>query len=170
MSVYLPKVNQLKNCENTNIIEILRYIARKEGYINCSNIEFNKLYYKVILPRAKQSNINISKRQYKRMRKIYHGRFPVAANDLLLILYEILLDYKEYKPHNPVKNNITYSDYTVSYVKYVVERILRHDEAFSNVLITDDGRQLFEDFINRINELEEEVYRHNETKIYNDIW
>ena len=29
MSVYLPKVNQLKNCENTNIIEILRYIAEK---------------------------------------------------------------------------------------------------------------------------------------------
>ena len=32
MSVYLPKINQLKNFENTNIIKILRYIAGKEGY------------------------------------------------------------------------------------------------------------------------------------------
>ena len=38
------KIKSIRGKDNKNIIEVLRYIATKEKYIICGNIQYRKLY------------------------------------------------------------------------------------------------------------------------------
>lgn len=163
--------------ENDHLIEVLRYIAKTEGYISCGNVQFNKLYYGVLREKfmlASQKDIfqgrtvNISIRQYRRLRKYKRGKITINTAVYLLALYDIMLSYKKKTGIVPCIDDITYTQYIVDLVLSQIDIILHLDN--NNPDYIDSAEYaifsaIYEDFVNLDN-----AVGFNNLKIYNNIW
>lgn len=169
MSTY-TKIEELKNKENKAVVQVLKYIAKKEGYMNGEDIEYRRLYYYFLrnkfLKTAHNNPVNgfyVSYRQYKRLRIYRKGKFPIHTAVYLLTLYEIMYGYKKRADLGIVKDDISYTTYIVNDLKKEIENILILP-GVSPVLLT-RLTQISSDF----GILDNKTGR-NSKKIYNNIW
>ena len=96
------RLKKLAGKENDRIVEVLRYIAKNEGYLSCGNVQYRKLYYEVLrdwFVKASQKDIfrgrvvTVSIKQYRRLRKYIRGKFSINTAVYLMGLYDIMLSY-----------------------------------------------------------------------------
>ena len=150
MATYV-KIEELKNKENKSVIQVLKYIAKKEGYMNGEDIEYRRLYYYFLrnkfLITAHNNPVNgfcVSYRQYKRLRKYRKGEFPIHTAVYLLTLYEIMYNYKKNAPLGIVENDISYTTYIANDLKREIGNILRL--AGVPTILVQTFRQISSDF------------------------
>lgn len=176
MPTYM-RIKQLSGKENDHMIEVLRYIAWKEGYISCGNVQFKRLYYgvlreKFVLTSKKDlfqgRTVTISIRQYRRLRKYIRGRFSINTAVYLLALYDIMLDYNQETGLEPRIGNITYTQYIVDLLLSQINIILDPNNNNPDYIDPNDYEifsAIYDDFVRLDN-----ITGGNDFKLYNNIW
>ena len=178
------QIKELKGFENDRVEMVLRYIAenydKKHSYISSDNtIQYGRMYYDFLgcrFIRAAQNpifqnrRIQISRRQYNRIRKYRGGRVTINTAVFLLALYEIMIDiYKKIKigPNlEPRINDITYTEYMVGVLLQHIRIILN---PINNALtyIDPDDYNVFETIYRECREVDN-IACNNPFKIYNN--
>ena len=176
MPTYI-KIKKLVGKENDHMIEVLRYIAKNEGYMSCGNVQFKKLYYRVLKEKfllASQNAIfqgrivTISIRQYRRLRKYIRGSFSINTAVYLMALYDIMLGYQKKAEIVPCIENITYTQYIVDLLLSQIDIILHPDNNNPDLVDPADYAvfsAIYDDFVSLDNAVGE-----NDFKLYNNIW
>ena len=169
MATYV-KIKEIKDKENKSIVQVLKYIAEKEGYMSGKDIQYKKLYYFFLrdkfLKTAKKCGVNdftVSIKQYKRLRIYRKGKFSIHIAVYLLTLYEIMYNYKKKASIGNVVNDISYTTYIVNDLKNEIHRILMTG-GVSPIL-----QQIFQQIYSEFIDLDNKTGRRN-NRIYNNIW
>lgn len=176
MRTYM-KIKQLSGKENDRMIQVLRHIAKEEGYISCGNVQFKKLYYNVLKEKFVLTSkkdlfqgrmVTISIRQYRRLRKYTRGRFSINTAVYLLALYDIMYGYQEKPGFVPHIDNITYTQYVVDLLLSQINIILDPNNNNPDYIAPDDYEifsAIYNDFVKLDN-----ITGGNDFKLYNNIW
>lgn len=177
MITYIP-IRELRGKKNKNLEKVMRYIAKKEGYLNSNGeIQLRNLFNKVIKPEIikiiQENNLSIaySRKQFKRMRTDKRGRFPINIVVYLCALYNIMLNYNEEKPSSlkPFVDHITYTQYIVGELKNYLGIIVNQHNHIDDYLAPQMMDVIFRIYNQDFHELDEYTGQ-NKFKIYNDIW
>ena len=173
------KINQIRDMENKNMIEVLRYIAKKEGYFLEGNIQYKRLFNNVLKPKFIQNAIasndgrsSISRRQYNRLRKYRHGSFPIGICIYLHTLYEIMLRYQQEADITPKIDDVSYTQYILNYLRDQIEYIVNNNNQNGNGqnnIIDETHQNNFRTIYEQLIDLDN-TCGDNQLKIYNNIW
>ena len=173
------KINQIRDMENKNMIAVLRYIASKEGYLSEGNIQYKSLFNNVLKPEfiqiaiaSNESRKCISRRQYNRLRKYKHGKFPINICIYLHALYEIMLGYQQEAEITPKADDFSYTEYILNYLRDQIEYIVANynqNENGQNNTVDETHQNIFNTIYDRIIYLDN-TCGENGLKIYNNIW
>lgn len=176
MPTYI-QIKKLVGKENDHMIEVLRYIAKKEGYMSCGNVQFKRLYYGVLREKfilASQKDIfqgrivTISIRQYRRLRKYIRGKFSINTAVYLMALYDLMLSYQKKTGIVPCIDDTTYTQYIVALLLSQIDIILHPDNNNPEHIDPTDYAifsAIYNDFVNLDN-----AVGGNAFKLYNNIW
>lgn len=176
MATYV-RIKELSGKENANLIKVLKYIAEKEGYLSCGNIQYRKLFNKFLKPKFIQvsrkyifsnRSVSISRKQYNRLRVYVRGQFSINTAVYLIALYEIMLNYNEHSGLTPCIDDISYTSYIVNVLKREINTILNlyhHNLCYLSANDVAIFEQIRDDFIYIDNQT-----GGNSRKIYNNIW
>ena len=167
------KIKSIRGKDNKNIIEVLRYIATKEKYIICGNIQYRKLYYNVLkkafIATAQQKGLNksaVSMNQYKHLRKYKRGKFSINIAIYLLALYRIMLSYDVHTDLTPKEDDISYTTYILNELKNEILFIVNNS---GNEYIDEERAEIYSQISQELFDLDQET-GNNKNKIYNNIW
>jgi len=176
MPTYI-QIKKLVGKENDHMIEVLRYIAKNEGYMSCGNVQFKRLYYGVLREKfilASQKDIfqgrivTISIRQYRRLRKYIRGKFSINTAVYLMALYDLMLSYQKKTGIVPCIDDTTYTQYIVALLLSQIDIILHPDNNIPEHIDPTDYTifsAIYNDFVNLDN-----AVGGNDFKLYNNIW
>lgn len=175
MSTYSPAINELRKKTNVNLVTILRYIAKEEGFIESNRIEYSNLYKEFLLPKFKEytraNNIDIrfSRKQFRRMRYMSKGKFPINICTYLLFIYYILYDYNK-KLDVESENGLQYSEYIIKYIRYYIDEVLAENNIDTLMkYCTEPEINTLNSIADSIRAMDMETSEHS-FKLYNDIW
>lgn len=167
------RLEQLRGKENKRMIDVLRYIAEREGYISEGNIQYRKMYFEKLRDRFIQTAHsygltakNISNKQYKRLRKYGHGVFPIHICVYLKTLYEIMLEYRQEADIEPKINGITYTEFIIDYLRQQIIFIANNSNGLNNFYQA-VFLKIYQDVINLDNNC---CAQENQFAVYNNIW
>lgn len=171
------RLKKLAGKENDRIVEVLRYIAKNEGYLSCGNVQYRKLYYEVLrdwFVKASQKDIfrgrvvTVSIKQYRRLRKYIRGKFSINTAVYLMGLYDIMLSYQKKAGFTPCDDNDTYTEYVASLLLSEIRIIIHPANRNTDYIDPVDYEffsEMYEDFINLDNNI-----GGNKFKIHNNLW
>lgn len=167
MATYV-KIKEIKDKENKNIINVLQYIAEKEGYMSGKSVQYRKLYYYFLREKFLETGKNVdgfvvSIKQYKRLKIYRKGQFPIHTAVYLLTLYKIMYHYKRKADLGDVESDVSYTTYIANELKCEIERFLSLPEI--DPLLAQTFQEVYDDFI----KLDNDTGR-MPIKIYNNIW
>lgn len=170
------RIKQVKGKENERLIEVLRYIAKKEGYMSCGNVQFRRLYYVFLKDKFKLAaekyfsdrDVDISYRQYKRLRKYVRGKFSINTAVYLVALYDIMLEYRKKTDFVPCINDITYTEYIVDILIKHIKIIINRNNGAA-IYLADKDLDIFRSIHTDLEAIDN-VTGVNSFKLYNNIW
>lgn len=169
MSIYVT-LEQMKGKENKNLINVLNYIARKEGYMEGEKVQYKILYYLFLRERflktAYENNIDdfkVSITQYRRLKVYRKGKISIHTAVYLLTLYEIMYNYKKKADIGKSVKDISYTTYIVNNLKKEINDVLSLPGVPKALQLK--YQKIYTDFIDLDNKT-----GNNKFKIYNNIW
>ena len=172
MSTY-ARIEQLRGKENKRMMDVLRYIAEREGYISEGNIQYRKMYFKGLRDRFIQTARcygltakDISNKQYKRLRKYGRGMFSIHICIYLKTLYEIMLEYHQKAEIGPQIDGLTYTEFMLNYLRQQIFFIVNNPQN-PNTINQAIFVAIYNDIINLDNNC---CIKQNQYEIYNNIW